>query len=172
MEQLQTLENTRTAIRKQLQQMPSGASQRPILESQVDELNVRIATVDGMLANSQGLLAGGGTSVISVPPRQPDRVLPQDIFMLSGVFMVCVFLPLSVAIARRIWRSGVKKVASIPSDIAERLGRMELSIESSAIEIERIGEGQRYLTRLLGERKPGDEVELPRIDARDRIAAP
>ena len=35
---------------------------------------------------------------------------------------------------------------------AERLERLEQAVEAIAIEVERVGEGQRYLTRVLEER--------------------
>ena len=41
----------------------------------------------------------------------------------------------------------------------ERFARVENAVESIAVEIERISEGQRYVTRLLSER------EQPRLDA-------
>lgn len=36
----------------------------------------------------------------------------------------------------------------------ERLARIETAVEAMAIEIERISEGQRFVTRLLAEREP------------------
>lgn len=68
--------------------------------------------------------------------------------MLSGIFMIALLLPLSVAYARRIWRRGAAVVTAMPKEIGERLGRMEQVAEATAIEVERIGEGQRFLTRL------------------------
>lgn len=44
----------------------------------------------------------------------------------------------------------------ISSDIAQRLERVESSVEAIAIEMERVGEGQRFVTKLLSERKPSD----------------
>lgn len=47
---------------------------------------------------------------------------------------------------------------SVPGDtgVLERLDRIEHSIEAIAVEVERIGEGQRFLTRLADERSlPG-----------------
>lgn len=41
--------------------------------------------------------------------------------------------------------------ASRPTIDAERLARLEQAVETIAVEIERVGEGQRYLTRVLGE---------------------
>ena len=39
----------------------------------------------------------------------------------------------------------------IPKEITERLSRMEQAVEATAVEVERIGEGQRFLTRLFTE---------------------
>ncbi|MEO5818022.1 MAG: hypothetical protein ABIT20_22325 [Gemmatimonadaceae bacterium] len=110
---------------------------------------------------------------ISVPPSfVTERALPRDIFVLSGLFIVCVLLPIAVAVSLRILRRGAAKVAALPSEIAERLGRMESAIEATAIEVERIGEGQRYLTRVLGDRKGDDLLERPRPVAPYRIITP
>jgi len=40
-------------------------------------------------------------------------------------------------------------------EIAARLARLEQVAEATAVEVERIGEGQRFTTRLLGERGSG-----------------
>jgi len=37
-------------------------------------------------------------------------------------------------------------------EVAERLNRIETSVDSTALEVERISEGQRFTTRLLAER--------------------
>jgi hypothetical protein len=49
------------------------------------------------------------------------------------------------------------------------LARVEQAVEAIAIEVERIGEGQRYVTKLLGERA-GPAVE-PAAEAADRVAS-
>jgi hypothetical protein len=129
------------------------------------------------------VIAGGGHFIqvgpndqpayVSVPPTYvPERAFPKDIFVLSGLFIVCVLLPLAVAISLRILRRGTAKVAALPSEIAERLGRMESAIEATAIEVERIGEGQRYLTRVLGDRKVDELLERPRPVAPYRVITP
>jgi hypothetical protein len=45
----------------------------------------------------------------------------------------------------------------------ERLARVEQAVESIALEIERIGEGQRYVTKLLNE--PGRQLPAQRLPA-------
>lgn len=42
----------------------------------------------------------------------------------------------------------------ILEEIAARLARLEQVTEATAVEVERIGEGQRFTTKLLGERHP------------------
>ncbi len=46
------------------------------------------------------------------------------------------------------------------AEIAQRLGRLEQSIDATAIEVERISEAQRFTTKLLAERRP-DAPALP-----------
>jgi hypothetical protein len=62
-------------------------------------------------------------------------------------------VPLARAYARRLER-GVPTPTPQP-EISARLERMEQAIDSIAIEVERISEGQRFTTRLLSERASG-----------------
>jgi hypothetical protein len=102
---------------------------------------------------------------------------PEEAYVLGGIFIVVVLLPISIAFARRIWRRSAAVVTSLPREISERLQRMEQSVEATAIEVERIGEGQRFLTRLFtegeGARALGggsaQSVERKPLNARDRL---
>jgi hypothetical protein len=55
----------------------------------------------------------------------------------------------------------ISKQALSPSD--DRLARVEQAVESIAIEVERIGEGQRFVTKLMSERAQPmrDGVAIP-----------
>jgi hypothetical protein len=80
-----------------------------------------------------------------------------------------VFLmPLSIAFARRIWKRGSAVVTAFPKEIGERLGRLEQSAEATAIEIERIGEGQRFLTKLFTEGPGARSLAAPRAEIMER----
>jgi hypothetical protein len=68
------------------------------------------------------------------------------------ISIVAVGMPLARAYARRM-ESGAGR-PTIPSDVTARLERMEQAIDSIAIEIERISEGQRFTTKLLADRVP------------------
>jgi hypothetical protein len=64
-------------------------------------------------------------------------------------------MPISIAIARRIWR-GVRPVAAARTEDAftQRFDRLEHAVDAIAIEVERVSEGQRFVTKVLTER-PG-----------------
>jgi hypothetical protein len=147
------LQNTRQRINNELEDMPSTAPQRPGLEARLKDVDTRISAVDQMLAGNAAQIAQAA-AVPGAVVQPPERIVqgpPEDVYVLSGLFMVIVLLPLSIALSRRIWRRSAAVVTSIPREIAERLSRMEQAVEATAVEVERIGEGQRFLTRLFTE---------------------
>jgi hypothetical protein len=79
---------------------------------------------------------------------------------------------LARAVARRI-EGKANVTAAITPDTQARMERMERTLESVSIEIERISESQRFLTRLLAERERpalgdgrGGDPAVPRGAAR------
>jgi len=56
----------------------------------------------------------------------------------------------------RAWakRMEQRNAPQVASDVSSRLARIEATVESIAIEVERISENQRYLTKLQSERPP------------------
>ncbi|MGH7720735.1 MAG: hypothetical protein ACREON_18050 [Gemmatimonadaceae bacterium] len=78
----------------------------------------------------------------------PDELIPIVLFITTGV--TCIGYPIARAYARRLDREGTRP--KIPPEVTDRLERMEQAIDSIAIEIERISEGQRFTTKLLADR--------------------
>ena len=77
---------------------------------------------------------------------------PEEAFMLGGMAIFFIGLPLAIAYARRIWkRTGVTISNEMPAELTDRLGRMEQAIDAVAVELERVGEGQRYVTKVFSE---------------------
>ncbi|HUQ46552.1 MAG TPA: hypothetical protein VM033_07890 [Gemmatimonadaceae bacterium] len=77
-----------------------------------------------------------------------DNVLV-PIVMFSMIPIVAIGVPIARAYARRLES---KPTTVIPTEVAMRLERMEQAIDSIAVEVERISEGQRFTTKLLAER--------------------
>ena len=65
--------------------------------------------------------------------------------------IIAIGMPIARAYARRI---EAKPATQVPGDVSARLERMEQAIDSIAIEVERISEGQRFTTKLLADRVP------------------
>lgn len=151
--QLDELEGTRREIISQLEEMPPGAPERKALETRMTDIDTRITSVDQMLASNAVDISKSAAipGAVVEPPRIVNEGPPEEAFVLGGMFMLIVLLPISIAFARRIWRRSAAVVTSFPRDIADRLFRMEQAMEATAVEVERIGEGQRFLTRLFTE---------------------
>jgi hypothetical protein len=64
--------------------------------------------------------------------------------------VIAIGYPLARAYAKRM-ESGAT-TPQVPADVSARLERMEQAIDSIAVEVERISEGQRFTTKLLAER--------------------
>jgi len=151
--QLDELQSTRREITSQMEDVSSGSTEHKALETRMTDIDSRIATVDHMLAGNAAQIAQAAAipgAVVEPPPWHPKGP-PEEAYVLGGLFMIIVFFPLSVALARRIWRKSAAVVTSFPKEIADRLSRMEQAVEATAVEVERIGEGQRFLTRLFTE---------------------
>ena len=86
-------------------------------------------------------------------------IVPLGFFTM--VTVTAIGVPMARAYARRLdGRAGGGPAPQIPSDLTARMERMEQAIDSIAVEIERISEGQRFTTKLLSERT-GDRGAQP-----------
>lgn len=75
-------------------------------------------------------------------------LVPITLFVCIAVGAIGV--PIARAFARRLEREPSPR--ELPRDLTARLERMEQALDSIAIEVERISEGQRFTTKLLAER--------------------
>ena len=68
---------------------------------------------------------------------------------IAGLYITVLLL------RRRSAESGAALDASTPDELPDdRLSSLERSVDAVAIEVERIGEGQRFMTKVLTERDP------------------
>ena len=86
-----------------------------------------------------------------------DILVPIAFFICVAVTAIGV--PLARAFARRIDRA--PSAPAVPAELAAQIERMEHAIDSIAIEVERISEGQRFTTKLLAERHNANEPAVP-----------
>jgi hypothetical protein len=84
-----------------------------------------------------------------------DILVPIAFFVM--VTVTAIGFPLARAFARRMERQPISPTNS--PELAAQMARMEQAIDSIAIEVERISEGQRFTTKLLSERNNGGASE-------------
>ncbi len=137
------------------------------IETRITELDKRIADVEKQIAVSDmevAKAAGMEGAIPPEPPRPPRQGPPEEVFILAGMFIVAVFFPLAIAYSRRIWKRTGTVVSAFPQELSDRLNRLDQAMDSVAIEVERIGEGQRFVTRVMtenGARSVGAGVGVP-----------
>jgi hypothetical protein len=149
-DQQQNLQETRNDLMRELQQLPASAAGRAGIEARIAGIDGRIAAMDKQIADADAQVAKAAAvpGAIVEAPRIERSGPPEEAYIVGTIFMFVFLLPLSIAYARRIWKRGSVVVQAFPKEIGERLGRLEQGMEATAIEIERIGEGQRFLTKL------------------------
>ncbi len=88
-----------------------------------------------------------------------------ELLVIGGFFSTIIVLAIGVPLVRAYVR---RKELEPPPQLAisdARLQRIEQAVETMAIEIERISEGQRFVTRLLAERE-SQAKSLPSNESR------
>ena len=157
------LQSQRRRVSEQLQNPRIGGPDRQGLERQIVDIDTRIMALDKQISAANERVAQAAlVPGAAVEPRRDNDEVPEAVFVLTGIFFVVVLLPLSIAYALRLVRRGARGVAALPHDIMERFNRIDQAVDAMAVEVERIGEGQRFVTRLMSDRALPESLELGR----------
>ena len=154
--QLQNAENRRENLQDQLNEIPlTDGAARAGIEQRIRDTDARIASLDKEIATADQRVATAASvpgATYEPPPVQIIRKgPPEEVWVMGGIFMVLVAFPLAIAQARRIWRRPAAISREMPAELTDRLNRLEQAVDAVAVELERVGEGQRYVTRVLSE---------------------
>ena len=122
-------------------------------------VTITINTADGKTITLQNPTADALARVGFPGQAEPQNVDPGP-YVIGGIAIMSAAIVLIVGLTYR-FRLKMRGAApsALPTDLTQRLARMEAGIESTAVEVERISEGQRFTTRLLSDR---ERVEVPR----------
>lgn len=147
---------------KALQEAPTaGVQVKPL----GDRLLITMPSSDGtqrfleLSSDGKSLLSveGIATTAIAPPASRSRRDIPDGVVdimqAIAAMIMMSVVLgPLARAFARRIEKRTMTTTAALPPEVTQRLAAIEQAVDSVAVEVERISEGQRFTTKLLSER--------------------
>lgn len=125
------------------------------LEARMGVLDKRIMQLESDIAETGRQLTMAPGALVATT-EQANQVLgmdPDAIAALSGVFTLFVLAPIAFAAARMMWKRATSSAPppAMSVDASRRLERLEQGMDAIAIEIERVSEGQRFVTRLLSE---------------------
>ena len=155
--QLDRAEERAENLRDELTQTSSGETAvRASLEQRIKDTDARIADLDRQIAEADARVATaaavpGATTEPPRPPTPPRRGPPEEAWVLGGMFIVFVMFPLAIANARRLWRRPAANSGEMPAELTDRLNRLEQAVDAVAVELERVGEGQRYVAKVFAE---------------------
>jgi hypothetical protein len=155
--QLESATRNRRQLSEQLRR--AQGADKAGLETRLTALDGRIVRMEGEIDQVGQQLASLGAARFAEtkPPFTPGpRNNPfnnVDVEPIAIAFTLFVLSPIALSISRLIWKRGSRTTASAPAvESTQRLERMEQAMDAIAIEIERVSEGQRFVTRLLSER--------------------
>jgi hypothetical protein len=150
-DQLVSAQNRRERVLGELRGAPPGTEEG--LREQYQVLSDRIVSIERDIEASGRALRTGQipTQVVLVPPRQYTRNRADD--AERGAAMgAMILIPLAVVMLIRRLRRGRRGRTSTNTIVYdERMERLEQAVDAIALEIERVGEAQRYQTRVLAE---------------------
>ncbi|HYW32319.1 MAG TPA: hypothetical protein VE869_12480 [Gemmatimonas sp.] len=172
-DQLSSAQGRRDEVAKDLRSARSG-TERAGLEKRLEVLDNRLAQLETDIAANGQLLASAPSNLLAraggaVTPSKDDGVGPfssGQFTAVSIVFTLFVMAPLAMATARTMLkRFGQPKPAPQLLESSARLERMEQAVDAIAVEVERISEGQRFVTGIMAKR---GEVPALAMQSADR----
>lgn len=162
--QLISAADRRHTLSEELRSAPAGAS-RTGLEERIGVLDKRIVQLESDIAITGRQLSATPLEISSSGESGDAGDIPENVAIISVTFIGLILFPLAIVLARNLWKRGsIKKVApqQLAGDAGQRLERLEQGMDAIAIEIERVAEGQRFVTRLLSESHAGESVSINR----------
>ncbi|NUO37247.1 MAG: hypothetical protein HOQ31_01445 [Gemmatimonadaceae bacterium] len=173
--------NSANSRRKELAQQARNATgaDKAGLEQRIAVLDGRLARLENDIDENSKLLASVPAALAStssdhsvgIGPGAKNRM--EDVIPVVSIVSLFVLFPIVLSIARNIWRRGSLPPAARPDrESVQRLERMEQAMEAIAIEVERVSEGQRFVTRLLSEQHGGGAIAAGQPAAEPVRAAP
>jgi len=163
-EDVQLLQNRRSELSRQLtsatsrradvvRDMGRSANGREGLEARLTVLDERIVQLEKDIAQNGQLLASAPPNLVeeTTPPPMmggPVRSINGTMVSMTAIIAVAV---VATSASRRLFSRRVPLAAALPPETADRIARIENAVETIAVEVERISEGQRFVTKLMND---------------------
>ena len=171
-DQLQSAQNRRERVLDELRNAPAGTEAG--LQQQYQVLSDRIVAIENDIEASGRVLRTGQVpaQMVLVPPRGSlsSGNNTDDLergFALGLVILIPIGAVYMWRAFRRRRRGGGRRDAEVSAEHDSRFERLEQAVDAIALEIERVGEAQRYQAKLLTEANM-----MPAMGVSQRAAEP
>ena len=155
--QLQSVDSRRSKLMTQLKQTGDATAIRG-LEARLALLDARQLQLESDIQQTGEALTGPAAGMLATTASPPvfAGLGTKEVMTLSVLSIILIAFPLAAGFARSLWKRANRPgpPPAVFTETAQRLERLEASVDAIAIEIERISEGQRFVTRLLSENQP------------------
>lgn len=157
-DQLSSMIDRRDEAAAQLRQGTTMSDlERTTLERHLQDLNKAVLELEGRLAEAelaQARAAAVPGAITLSQPRPPEPPFEEGM-AVGAVFLVFATVIVAIGWIRGLFRRKPQPiVAPFPPALDRRMLQLEQSVDAVAIEIERIGESQRYLSRVFARPEP------------------
>lgn len=128
------------------------------IEREITQVNLSLST-----APSEAVVAAE-QMVAPDPDIRAFQEVMDEIVPIIAILSIFVFMPIAVAIARLIWRRATNAPRHMPAPdqgTQQKLDHLQQAVDTIAIEVERISEGQRFVTKLMSDRSLGAGAAEP-----------
>jgi hypothetical protein len=156
-DQLQNVTDRRNDLIEQMRSAPNQAM--PGLQAQLNVLDARVLQLENDLALTGQEIAGASPQLMSMAEMRSneDTNGSFDDGVGAGIGGTFVVMTALLFVMWRRWRkSPMNRAPRLQSADSERLQRLEQGMDAVAIEIERISEGQRFVTKLLSDQRSAE----------------
>ena len=153
--QLESVQERRNEVADQLRSDETQAAERPGLQDRLAVLDERLVQIEKDIASNSEQLANSpargreGSTV----PANGGRGFPINVNgNLLTIFSFALLMPFAIQLARRLFapnRGPSRRELADLAAMQQRMNAMDGAIDAVALEVERIGEGQRFLTQAM-----------------------
>ena len=161
-DQLSSVSDRRRALSEEIRSAPEGAS-RTGLEGRLKVLDQRILQLESDLASTGLAISSAPSDLVSISENANVNSGGDDFEGGFAVGSFTAFAAIMVFLGFRKWRARRRGPVARREIVAEsdpRMERLERGMEAIAVEVERISEGQRFVTRLMSESRTPEKAQL------------
>lgn len=167
-DQLDRARNRRSEVIGQM--ADASGVERGGLEQRLSTIDQRIVQIELDIGATERALTSAPSSLLgaaaqaeqarqdALEANQPP--IDDEVIGVLAVMAMVMMIPLVIAHTRRIWKRP-QPARALSAGTEGRLERIEQAVESIAVEVERVSEGQRFVTKLLS-----DTARIPALPNR------